>query len=234
MKFTKIPLRYALPAASIFLFLNIPLTTRYGINGALYTKSIPLYAKAGAFFYRDWMYKDIVRDIVGEKKDDVEKALAILTWVNKNIRYGVPQGCKSIDDHPLNIIIRQYGEKDQIEDVFTILCSYARMEAFRKKCYSPDTKQHTILSLVKADGRWLVFDATRGKYFLNKDGHVASIDDYLKNRVVLPEEDSVYYGDIFKGLVNIDLAHSPRAEEQMPIKRVAIQLKKILKSDKLR
>lgn len=227
MRLFKISAKYILTAVCVVLVLNIPMTTRYGVNGVLFTRKIPLYAKACGFFYRDWMYRDIVNDIVRGKKDGSAKAVAILDWTNKNITCEIPPGIKVVDDHPLNIIIRQYGAKDQIEDIFTILCSYAGMKAGRVKCHNPDRTRYVILSLVKADGEWLIFDAANNKYFFNKKGGVGSVEDYLKGDLALSDKDEALYGQFLKDLKNKDFLLFTRAEEQMPLRRFPAQFKKM-------
>jgi hypothetical protein len=227
MKFLKKIAEYTIATIAFLLILNAPVTTRYGVDGVLFVKRMPLYAKAGGFLYRDWMYRDIVRDITRDEKTDVGKAIAILKWVNENVKYGVPDGLRSMDDHPLNIIIRQYGEKDQIEDIFTILCSYAGMEAAREKCYAPDGKRYMILSFVKTKAGRLIIDAAKNKYFLNKKGKIGGVEDYMKGELVLSVEDAAYYGDCLKGLKSIDFS-SLRADEQMPFRRLPVEIKKVM------
>src|SRR3989338_4799917 len=97
-----------LAAAAVW---NFPVTYRMGIDGNLYVKKIPLYAKASGFLYRDWMYKDIVKEIVRDAGTDEEKVMAIFRWTVENVKRGIPPGMKVFDDHPLNIIIRQYGQE---------------------------------------------------------------------------------------------------------------------------
>lgn len=214
----------------IIFICNIPLTYHIGVDGQLTEKNIPLYAKACGYLYRDWMYKDMVREITNRKKDDLERALAILHWTHGNIKGGVPAGLKTIDDHPLNIIIRQYGSGDQIQDVFTILCSYAGMKAGMAKCYNADRTLFDILALVYIKGKWLVFDATEDKYFFNGEGQIASVEDCLKKNVVLTEKDASRYEDFFDDLKHVDYSAFTRPDEQMPLRRIPAQIQKWLKT----
>jgi hypothetical protein len=208
---------------------NYPLTYRMGINGGQFVKTIPLYAKACGFLYRDWAYKDIVRNITGPgRMDDREKAVAILGWTSENVKAGIPAGLKSVDDHPLNIIIRQYGAGDQIEDVFTILCSYAGMRAGMTKCFNKGRTSLMIFSLVNINGRWIIFHAGRKKYFLNKNGALASVQDYLNGDIVLSDEDRAAYGPFLDGLKNAELLSLTRADEQMPFRRIPAEIRKSL------
>ncbi|MCM8790640.1 MAG: hypothetical protein NC938_02960 [Candidatus Omnitrophica bacterium] len=214
--------------AAAMIILNWPLTYRVGVDGVVSEKKIPLYAKACGFLYRDWMYKDIVRSIVNDKMSDEEKALAIMRWTTENIKGKVPVGLKTVDDHPLNIIIRQYGQEDQLEDVFTILCSYTGVYGGMYKCYNDDKSKFIILSFVNTKtGQWLIFDVSKNKYFLNDKGGVASVSDYLEGKIILSDEDKAMYGDYFDDIRNIDFSSMTRASEQMPIRRVMVEMRKI-------
>jgi len=207
---------------------NYPLKYRIGVNGVLFDKKIPAYAKLSGFLYRDWAYKDIVRDIIKDKKeDDVRKILDILRWVNENVNNPVPTNIKVMDDHPLNIIIRQYGTQDQVEDIFTILCSYAGMDAGMSKCYSHDRTRRIILSFVRVKDEWLIFEAKSSKHFLNKKGGIGSVGDYLKGEMVLSGEDKAIYAEFLDDLKNINFSDFTRAEEQMPLKRFPAKFRKL-------
>lgn len=219
----------------VFIFIgvwNYPLKYRVGINGEVFERKIPLYAKVNGYLYRDWAYKNIVDDIIGKKKDPVEKVLAILRWVNRHVMHGIPSGLDVVDDHPLNIIIRQYGANDQVEDVFTILCSYAGMEAGMHQCYNSNRTRRTVLSLVRVDDRWLIFDAAKNKYFLNKEGKIGSIDDYFRGNLILSNEEGMQYKEFLYDLKNVDPSSSTRAKEQMPAKRLMILLERAFRPEK--
>jgi hypothetical protein len=206
---------------------NYPCHYRMGINGEVSEKEIPLYAKACGFLYRDWAYKDIVRNILATgAKSDTEKAVAILKWTHENVTGRIPEGIKVVDDHPLNIIIRQYGTGDQIEDVFTILCSYAGMRAGMAKCYDKERTAFKIFSVVQIDGRWLIFIAGENMYFLNKEGRIGSVEDYLNGDIVLSDEARAEYSMFLDGLKDARLSSLTRADEQMPLRRIPTELKK--------
>lgn len=208
---------------------NAPLTYHVGVGGVVYEKKIPLYAKACGFLYRDWMYKDIVRGIVEGKNTDDGKAIAILRWTAANIRRGVHAGFNVMDDHPLNIIIRQYGADDQLEDVFTILCSYAGMYGGMEKCYNEQKTKFVILSFIKVGGgRWLIFDVSKNRYFLNISGRIASVDDYLSGKLLLSADDKRDYGEFLGYIKMINFSAFTRAWEQMPLWRIPAEFKKIL------
>lgn len=223
---------FILIALAAMVIWNYPLTYHVGIDGVVIEQKIPLYAKACGYLYRDWMYRDIVRGIVGVEKDPVKNALAIMKWVNNNIIRGVPEGIKTVDDHPLNIIIRSYGSDDQLQDIFTILCSYAGMKAGMAKCFNSDKTSFMVFSLVRSGGRWLIFDAIENKRFLNKEGGIASVEDYARGDLVISGGDKERYGEFLDYLKHIDTSSFTRAEEQMPLKRIPAGIKKMLNKDR--
>ena len=212
-------------ALAAIVISNIRIGYRVGVDGVLYEKKIPLYAKACGYLYRDWAYRDIVKDIISGKKDDLDKILAILSWTRKNIRCGIPAGLRTVDDHPLNIVIRQYGCGDQLNDVFTILCSYAGYRAGMTKCFNSNKTRYMILSLVRVKEDWLIFDVVKGKYFMNKTGKIGSVGDYLKEGLVLYDDDRAEYKEFLDDLRNTNFNALTRAEEQMPFRRIQAQVK---------
>lgn len=213
---------------------NYPMTYHVGVDGKVYEKKIPFYAKACGFLYRDWAYKDLVREIIGREGDESKKVLAILDWADKNIMRRIPAGLKALDDHPLNIIIRQYGAADQVEDVFTILCSYAGMEAGWDKCYNAERSKSLILSFVKVDGRCLIFDASRNKYFVNRRGKIASVDDCVRGNIMLSDEDAALYREYLDNIKDTRGEYSTRPDEQKPLRRIIFELKNLFNKDRNR
>lgn len=229
--------RWIIAVSGIFLFTavwNYPSTYRIAINGSIFEKRTPLYAKACGFLYRDWMYKDIVREAIKGQTNEVKKALAVFDWIEKNVRSGIPEGFMAVDDHPLNIIIRQYGTKGQIEDIFTILCSYAGMKAGVKKCYNHAGNKHIPLSFVLADGRWLIFDAARHKYFLNRNRDVGSVEDHYNGDLIMTEEERTYYQEFLDDSRGMNANSFIRTEGQMPLKRIPVQINKFLQKSLLK
>ena len=222
----KIMLAAAALAIAIAVW-NWPMTYYIGVDGKVSERRIPLYAKACGFLYRDWAYGDLVREITGGERDGTKKALEILRWVHRNITPSVPAGLKSVDDHPLNIVIRQYGSDDQSEDIFTILCAYAGLRADWGKCYNDDRSAYLLISFVRIGGRWLVFDASSNKYFVNSRGEIASTEDCASGAVVLSGEDAAHYAQY---LPNADKALRTgwtRSDEQMPFRRIPAVIKKM-------
>jgi len=155
---------YIIILAIAIAALNFPVTTRQGINGELFIRKTPLYAKMGGFLYRDDRYKDLSRRITGAVKGDIAKVKALYSWTIENIRTP-PKGFPIVDDHIWDIIVRGYGTAGQMEDVFSTLASYAGHEAFWEKISVGKPKERIALSFVKIGDKWHVFDVSGRKYF---------------------------------------------------------------------
>ncbi len=147
--------------------LNIPVTTRQGINGVVRIYKIPFYIKTIEFMNRNYQHRRLAAEITSGCRTDKEKTMAIFDWVVKNIRKP-PEGFDIFDDHVLNIIIRRYGASDQMADVFTTLCVYSGVPAMRMPVRLQDGRKAITLSYVLLDNKWRVFDVYRNLFFLNK------------------------------------------------------------------
>ena len=64
------------------------------------------------YFFRHLNYKFIVNEIVKNSDSDLDKVLDISKWLNNNIQK-IPKGVEVIDSHPLTIVDRRLGTKDQ-------------------------------------------------------------------------------------------------------------------------
>lgn len=228
--------RHAAAVAAIILWAALavalwwyPARYRIGTDGVVRERPIPLYAKACGYLYRDWAYRDIVREAVSGAPDDGRKAARVLSWTVTHVQRGVPPGLAVVDDHPLNIVIRGYGTDDQLQDVFTILCSYAGLPAGMEKCYSADRSRHIVLSFVKVDGRWLVFDAARNRTFRNMKGAAADTADCAAGAVALSGADAETYGPYLRSAGAVDPASLTRADEQMPTRRLQAEARKLFR-----
>jgi len=153
---------------------NIPVTTRQGVDYEVRAYHIPLYIKVIEFIDRDYQYRRLVREITAGVPCGEAQVLAIFNWCVANIRHK-PDGFPIVDDHPLNIIVRGYGVKDQFEDVFTILCTYAGFEAFYKEIVQPSGERY-LIAFVKIGGKWYPFSVNRA-IAPEKGGKPVSIGD---------------------------------------------------------
>ncbi|MFH1593964.1 MAG: hypothetical protein ABID09_04645 [Candidatus Omnitrophota bacterium] len=211
--------------------LNIEVSTRQGINQKVHTITLPLYLKVLNFFDRHYNYQLLVKQIVAPSDNERERVMKILIWINGNIRR-VPDGYPVIDDHVWHIIVRGYGTNDQSQDVFSTLCNYAGLEAFYSLVGTEGKKRTALLSFVKLDNRWSVFDAQYGVYFVNDHGEFASLDDIKAGNwkgvtlsgEPLPDHN---YGDFITILPTIKSAGLCRSTIQSPLKRTLFEFKSL-------
>ncbi|MFC1576168.1 transglutaminase-like domain-containing protein [Candidatus Omnitrophota bacterium] len=166
---TKRLIAYALIFVIAILVLNFPVTTRQGINGELFIRKIPLYAKIGGFLYRNYQYKELALRITEGNKNDTDKVEAVYNWTTENIK-SPPEGFPIVDDHIWDIIVRGYGVRGQKADVFTTLASYAGYEAFWEKLYSSRVDKPLVLSFVRIGNKWHIFDVYNKKAFISTEG----------------------------------------------------------------
>jgi hypothetical protein len=185
-----------------------------------------LYLKALDFLDRHYNYKILTGRIISGSGGAEERALRILNWTCNNIRKN-PYDLPVVDDHPWHIIVRGYGLDDQFQDVFTTLCNHARLDAFFYKVpLLSDQKKGKVLSFIRFDRGWAVFDAYRGIYFRNAKGGLATVDDISngdwKAVSISNGEAPDLYGMFFENLRSVEYARwrSSRAAIQSPFRRL--------------
>ncbi|MDD4979781.1 MAG: transglutaminase-like domain-containing protein [Candidatus Omnitrophica bacterium] len=211
---------------SIFVFLNISVTTRQGINYELHTIKIPLYLKVLDFFDRYYNYKELTKRIVKDAGSEEEKIMRIFEWTHNNIRKA-PQELPLVDDHAWYIIVRGYGAKDQSQDVFTTLCNIAGIDAFFSTVSNEDKTDEIPLSFVKMQKKLYVMDAYHGVYFKNSKGRLADIEsrnDWVK--VSLDNEPNIDYTPYLDNLCTIKDFYLSRPSIQSPLNRLLFEIKR--------
>lgn len=145
-------------AGALLLF---PVTTRQGVNFQVTERKIPLCLKGADFIRRDLEYRRLASQWSGGARAPEERTARIFERTRREIRY-TPAGTPILDDHILSIITRGYGEEDQRADVFTTLAAYAGLPAFWSAVHPSPGKPERILSFVKLDGRWTIWDTAAG------------------------------------------------------------------------
>lgn len=162
------------------LLLNTDTTTRQGVNDKITAIKIPLYLKLHNFFNRHLNYQWTVDQIVNEKMTDQQKAEAIFAWTNQHILRQLPQ-LPVIDDHPWHIIVRGYGDADQMADVFAVLSNYAGLKSFILNVESIDDSDLTCVPFgaIFFDGAWHLCDLYHQTIFLNDQNKWASISELV-------------------------------------------------------
>lgn len=218
--------------------LNMDVSIRQGVNWKYREIHMPLYVKWTQFLARHYEYIRLTKEITSGAKSDEAKTLVLFKWTHDNIR-PVPEGFPVVDDHVLNIIIRGYGSSDQSQDVFTTLCFYSGVPAFWSKLYDKSRKVWYPVSFVKLSQRWRVFDAYQGKYFKNRKGEIASVEDIIGDRSILGGRDmddlyysGVRYREFYDDLHPVNANKTLRPAKQMPFERAVFELKKLIGVEK--
>ena len=163
----------------IFLFicilfgLNKTSTQRIGIDYMFSEYEIPLYLKLYNFYGRHLNYKFIVNNITKNNDSDIEKVLDISKWLSDNIKK-IPKGVEVIDSHPLTILDRRLGTKEQFADLLSVMLVYSGINSFIW------LNNGNVLTVFMLNGSWSIIDPYYGIIFLNKRGQAASIQE-LKN-----------------------------------------------------
>lgn len=218
--------------SSLLGLLVLPATTRQGYNAKVTTRHIPLMIKAMDFLVRDYEYRDLATRLTRGLTVDEEKADAVLRWTQDHIR-PVPAGWPVVDDHISHIMIRGYGQEDQMADVFTTLATYSGVPSFWKIAWDRRKPGFLTLSFVKIGGRWTVWDVAAGVAFRDAKGRLLSVEELSLNPKLLdqaitrvPHRANSYPFHVRAGLSRFGVPGTLRAEKQMPLRRIVFELKK--------
>lgn len=226
----------------ITALLFLPTTIKQAIDGEIRIIRLPLIIKITEFVNRDYHYRRLAREIVFDADTDKEKVLAIFNWVIQNINTDFPRtgNWHIIDDHISNIIIRRYGTADQVADVFATLCVYAGMPAFWDKIKREEYKEEKsiILSFVKLDGAWRIFDVYNRVYFKNENREIASLKEILEREKIITnngeklEDCKIDYLDYLSNLKPVEIKTALRAQRQTPIGRIVYEIRRLIKGER--
>ncbi len=229
-------IRWIVPAlcgAGLIVLARWPVTTRIGVDYQEFTRSVPLYEKAINFLSRDLQTRRFAAEVAqGAAKNDEQKLLKIFLWVTRNI-HPTPSGFPVVDDHPLHILIRGYGAKDQRTEAFALLANYAGFPATLAKLNSPGATPLVDVAVVRCQKKTLLFDVVRRLYFTDERGQLADIDELanhpewiarVAHQVVV---DGVPYERYLLNLRDLQATFS-RMEAQKPWPRMWQEFRRLL------
>ena len=210
-----------------------PATTRQGVDFRVTAHAIPWHIKALEFYLRDAHYRRFAQEITQGCATPEARALAIFQWTREHIRR-TPVGWPVIDDHIDHIIIRGYGEDDQMADVFTTLTTYAGMPAFWKIVRARADDHVVVLSLARVDGHWTVWDVRRGFVCRNARGALADVNELradptlvtatVGNATYARQPYRLYVED---ALTTLTIPAMLRAHQQMPARRLFSEMQQL-------
>ena len=209
----RIGLFIGLGLAGVLLCIGaFPLATRQGINYQVSVHRIPLFVKGLEFVLRDIQLAHLAASITGGIQGEEKRAVALFHWTRERIR-PTPPGFPVVDDHITHIIIRGYGEADQMADVFTALSTYAGLPAFWRTARSKSKQCSVILSFVQVDRKWTVWDVAHGVTYRNQKGALASVEELAGN------------SDL-EGLAPFAAPEPLRARKQMLFPRIFFEIRR--------
>lgn len=226
-----------LGASVLWRLATVKAVTRQGIDFQVSTLEIPLYVKAVDFLDRHYHYQWLAREITRAGQSQQERVLAIFDWTRRHIRH-TPGDAPVVDDHIWHIIIRGHGLDDQIADVFATLSTYAGVPAFWNTFSAPRMRRGLVLSFTKVDGRWRVFDVSRGLIFRTAGGELATPEDLTHHpELVTAAAGETRIGDIpypefFGGLTLFQAPRTLRADLQKPWPRVWYEARRRLGAER--
>lgn len=209
-----------------------PMTTKQGRDFHITVRRIPLYEKTVDFFHRHWRYQAIAREITAGCRSDRERALAVYQWTVERIR-PVPDGWPVVDDHILDIITRGYGTGDQMADVFTTLSTYAGVPAFWRAFQVGEGDGWLIVSFVRLEGRWAMFDVANQVMFADAHGRFLDAEALVNDPRLLPASFATKLGVVYQPyLARLQPFRVPavlRAQKQMPWPRLWFEARRALR-----
>jgi hypothetical protein len=236
MKKIQIFLIVFLLIGSLFLFLNISVTTNKGRDFIVTKSELPLYLKLLGFYDRHFNYKWLVKQITGHLDTHEEKVFRLFQWTHKTIR-PQPKNLPIMDSHVWDVYIRGYGVSDNFHDLFSTLCNYSGVDAFFDRLMLEDSSKHIGITFVRVERDWVAFDPFNGAYFKNRDGNWATIKEIKKGNwklVKLPKSviKESHYKPFMKLVPETIVMGYRRANTQSPVNRLKLQLHKFFSGQK--
>ena len=215
--------------------LSRPATTLQAVNGTVTAYQLPAYVKLTDFFQRHFQYEVLATRICGADPAAVDCTLSLLDWTHTNIP-PTPGGWPVVDDHPLHIVIRGHGERDQIADVFSTLAVYAGVPAFFQFVTDAEKREMLPVTFVYLDGKWTVFDVAAHVAFRDRAGQLASIEQLADDPALVDGQadvarrDGLPYSAFIsrERLMPFVVPQTLRPQLQQPWPRVRYELRRAL------
>lgn len=209
-----------------------PTSSYHGINYKVYEHRLPLAIKVMDFLSRNWHMRAMADRIVRPTMDARERTSAIFRWTVENIRLA-PKGLPAVDDHVYHIMIRGYGNDDQLADVFATICVYAGVPALTTRLsIAGGEKPFITIALARVEGTWRVADPARRQLFVRPDSSLATVDDLrMHPEKYLSGTDDLRVGGVpypryFRSLRAPEKPVFFRARLQMPRPRLLYEIKR--------
>jgi transglutaminase-like putative cysteine protease len=206
-----------------------PVHTRQGVNFEVTRHPLPLALKLFGFLSRDLEFRQLASRLTRGIRDDETKVLRLYEWVRAHVVAGTPPGLSVVDDHVWNIIVRGYGEPDQLADALATLCAYAGIPAELAMLGPPDGRVIHAVAMVKLDGRWCPLDPFYGIVMRYPDGPLMSREELLADPTLLRDAargltvEGMEYAHLYAWLPQIRAGAELRPYRHMPLWRTWYQ-----------
>lgn len=219
-------LRIALAGGVLAAMLTIacwPTSQLVGVNHVISERTLPLWAKAVDFIHRDANTRRLSHDVLAAHADAEARATAAFAWTRANIR-PTPPSYPIVDDHIWHIIVRGYGQRDQMADVFTTLLAYGGVPAYWTLIGQPPDE--LPLSYVRIRDQWRVYDVANGVVFRNRHADLATAvelaadHELIRAAAAQAQLDVNRYLGYFAGFAPPPVPDVSRADLQMPARRL--------------
>lgn len=226
--------RAAFAAAACAVLLTVacwPSSRFVGLNFVVTEQTLPLWAKAVDFIDRDLNLTRTSQAVLAAAGGDEARADAALAWTRANVR-PQPAALPIVDDHVWHVIVRGYGQPDQMADVFTTLLAYAGVRAYWTLVGQPPDE--LPLSYVWIRDRWRVYDVANGIKFRNRDMDLATPAELVADRELIraaamqADLDLDRYLSYFSGFQPPSVPEVSRADLQMPGRRLRHEARRLL------
>ena len=244
-------------ALSLF-YLNSKGSNYIGINYSVKGEKISNFKKLTYFYQRHLNYKNLVKQINRDSKNEKEKIINTSLWVYKNIKKDFKDR-DVVDNHPWTIVERRIGKPDQFSDILSVLLIHDGIDSF---FYIPkEINSRHPFTFFKHNNKWSIIDPYYGIYFINNNNYFYTLDqnkntDWLLWHLIFgkvtPEnfnkiffdknfknvqELNIYYHNLLVKLPSSETINNTNIYErggrsyiQKPIHRIIYQIRKILKS----
>jgi hypothetical protein len=123
-----------------------------------------------SFFSGKDRVKKLALSIVEGQTTELDKAEALIDWVQLHVRPQTSAPTTVITDDYVNIIKRGWGYCDQMAHVFATMATYVGLEAEQLQLFSDDGSSPHTLAMVKIDGKWRIASTWRGIIPKNSKG----------------------------------------------------------------
>ena len=237
-------------------YLNSKSSNYIGINYSIEEEKISNFKKLTYFYQRHLNYKNLVKQINQDSKNEKEKIINTSLWVYKNIKKDFKDE-DVVDNHPWTVVERRIGKPDQFSDILSVLLIHDDIDSF---FYIPkEINSRHSFTFFKHNNKWSIIDPYYGIYFINNKNSFYTLDQnkntewlmwHLIFGKVTPENfNKIFFDKNFKNVQELNiyyhnlLAILPSSETinntniyerggrsyiQKPIHRIIYQIRKIL------